>query len=109
MSQWFEDETFWDKLYPFMFPERNFAIAADEVDGILDLAGIEDGRVLDLACGPGRHAITLAKRGFRVTGVDLSTALLQKARDRARAAQVEIEWVQQDMRRFVRPETSTLP
>ena len=108
MSHWFEDENFWDKLYPFMFPEQNFAIAADEVEAILDLAGIEEGCVLDLACGPGRHVTALAKRGFRVTGVDLSYALLQKARSRARAAQVEIEWVQQDMRRFVRPEAFDL-
>ena len=108
MSQWFEDENFWNNLYPFMFPEQNFAVAADEVDAILDLAGVDKGRVLDLACGPGRHATALAKRGFRVTGVDLSYALLQKARARERAAQVEVEWVQQDMRLFVRPEAFDL-
>ena len=108
MSQWFEDENFWDRLYPFMFPEQNFAIAADEVDTILDLAGVEEGCVLDLACGPGRHATALAKRGFRVTGVDLSYALLERPGPKARAAQVEIEWVQQDMRSFVRREAFDL-
>ena len=108
MSEWFEDETFWGKLYPFLFPERRFDAAEDEVGGILDLGSIEKGDVLDLACGPGRHATALAKKGFRVTGVDLSPFLLRKARGLARAGGVDVEWVQEDMRRFVRPEAFDL-
>ena len=108
MPKWYEDETFWNKLYPFLFPERRFDAAEDEVGGILDLAGLEKGDVLDLACGPGRHATALAKKGFRVTGVDLSPFLLRKARGLARAGGVDVEWVQEDMRRFVRPEAFDL-
>ena len=87
-----------------MFSERRFEVAEDEVAGILDLVGVEGGSVLDLACGPGRHAVTLAKNGFRVTGVDLSPFLLQKAGDFALAEGVNVEWVRDDMRRFIRPE-----
>lgn len=108
MSEWFEDEVFWDRLYPFMFPECEFENAEDQVDNALDLVGLQEGYVLDLACGPGRHATALAKKDFRVTGVDLSSFLLQKARDLARAGGVSIEWVHEDMRRFVRPETFDL-
>ena len=108
MSEWFEDEAFWDGLYPFMFSDRKFEVADDQVADILDLAGLEGGSVLDLACGPGRHAAALAKRGFRVTGVDLSLSLLRRARDRARAEGVDVEWVQEDMRRFVRPDSFDL-
>jgi ubiquinone/menaquinone biosynthesis C-methylase UbiE len=53
---------------------------------LLDLLGDVRGmRVLDLACGHGRIARELARRGARVAGVDISDALL----DRARAAEVE--------------------
>ena len=59
--------------------------------------------VLDLCCGPGRFSTALARRGCRVTGVDRTPFLLNKARRRARAAKVAVEWVRQDMRDFVRP------
>ena len=108
MPDWFEDETFWNKLYPFLFTDSKLEAADSEVDSVLQLAGLEHGDVLDLACGPGRHSVALAKQGFRVTGVDLSAFLLGKARERARAHDVDIEWVQEDMRRFVRPETFDL-
>ena len=104
MAEWYEDETFWSKLYPFLFSEEKFAAAGEEVNSILNLAGIEDGQALDLACGPGRHSAALAKRGFLVTGVDLSPFLLRMARCLASAEGVDVEWLQQDMRRFVRPE-----
>lgn len=43
----------------------------------------DGGALLDVACGFGRHAIPLAQDGFRVTGVDRSTPLLEEARQRA--------------------------
>ena len=108
MSEWFEDETFWEKLYPFLFTDSKLEAAGAEVASVLELAGLERGDVLDLACGPGRHSVALAKRGFRVTGVDLSAFLLGKARERAHAENVDVEWVQEDMRRFERPEAFDL-
>ncbi len=108
MPDWFEDETFWTKLYPFLFTDSKLEAAGHEVDSVLRLAGLESGDVLDLACGPGRHSVALAKRGFHVTGVDLSASLLGRARQRARAQHVDVEWVQEDMRRFIRPESFDL-
>src|SRR5256885_1368667 len=58
------------------------------------------GRILDVACGAGRHAIELAKRGYRVTGLDLSSPLLAEARRAARQAGVKATFVQGDMRRL---------
>ena len=108
MAKWYEDDGFWDGLYPFMFSDHRFDLAKDEVNGVLDLAGLEEGDVLDLACGPGRHATVLASKGFRVTGVDLSSFLLEKAMAHARAENVQVDWVREDMRRFVRPEAFDL-
>lgn len=108
MSQWFEVEDYWEKLYPFLFPELEPETAGRVTDFVLNLVGTTNGDVLDLACGPGRYAVALAKSGFRVTGVDLSPFLLRKAIDRARDENVDVELLQDDMRDFVRPEAFDL-
>ena len=107
-TEWFADETFWEVLYPFLFTKGRFAAAAGEVEEIMHLAGIGSGTLLDLACGPGRHAVCFAKAGFNVTGVDLSRFLLRKAADHALLQHQSVEWVEQDMRSFVRPEAFDL-
>lgn len=55
-------------------------------------------RILDIGCGTGRHAIELAKRGHAVTGIDLSESLLQRAKDKARQAGLQIDFQRQDAR-----------
>jgi SAM-dependent methyltransferase len=108
MREWFENEAFWRELYPYMFDEQRFAQADEQVRKILKLTGVRRGAVLDLCCGPGRHSVVLAKRGFQVTGVDSTRFLLNKARQRARSARARVEFVQSDMRDFVRPDTYNL-
>ncbi len=103
MTQWFEDESLWIDTYPCMFSPARIAAAAEEVEPLLRLVGGKPKSILDLCCGPGRFAIPLAQRGLRVTGVDRTAFLLEKAREQAAAADVEVEWVQDDMRTFVRP------
>jgi SAM-dependent methyltransferase len=104
MAEWFEDDSFWEVLYPLMFDEARFEAATDQVEKILSLTEFGGRNVLDLCCGPGRHAILLAKRGFNVTGVDRTRFLLEKAKARAEQEGVQVEWVEQDMRDFVRPQ-----
>jgi len=62
------------------------------------LALPEGGEVLDLACGFGRHAIGMAKLGFRVTGVDFNPRYLEIAAADAAAAGVSVSWQPGDMR-----------
>ncbi len=50
------------------------------------------GRALDVGCGSGAHAVYLAKRGWRVTGVDFVDAALAEGRQRAAREGVEVEW-----------------
>lgn len=72
-----------------------------EVQFLLDLFQLPEGAsILDLGCGTGRHAIELAKRGFRVTGVDLSSGMLDQARKTAEAAGVSVEWIEADATTF---------
>lgn len=84
-----------------MFDEASFTAAEGQCDALLTLAGGADARILDLGCGPGRHAIPLAARGATVTGLDLSEHLLSQAR--AQATGVAVEWIRDDMRAFSRP------
>jgi 2-polyprenyl-3-methyl-5-hydroxy-6-metoxy-1,4-benzoquinol methylase len=55
-------------------------------------------RVLDLACGHGRISLSLARAGWRVTGLDLSERSLGLAREAAKRDGLDIEWVHGDMR-----------
>jgi SAM-dependent methyltransferase len=102
-DNWFESEALWARFFPFMFAEAQFTAAIENVPKIIALSGVTGGRVLDLACGPGRYAVPFAQAGFRVTGVDRTRFLLDKARERATQAGANIEWVEEDMREFVRP------
>lgn len=70
----------------------------EAIDGLLVLLG-DTGvhRILDAACGWGRHAIPLADAGFSVTGVDLSEFLIDEARRRARAQGVDVDFLQADV------------
>lgn len=75
-----------------------------EVDFLIEELGLPPGgSVLDVACGTGRHSVELARRGYAVTGLDLSAGMLAKAAEAGRAAGVEVEWVRADATRFARP------
>jgi SAM-dependent methyltransferase len=91
-----------------MFPEERFRLAEDQIEKILTLVGYNEGAVLDLCCGPGRHSLALAKRGIQVTAVDLSEFLLRKAKEEATKLNLEIEFVLDDMRHFVRNDSFSM-
>ena len=99
-KEWFDDDTFWRDLYPYMFSDKRFADAAAQAGKVIKLAKPNGKSILDLCCGPGRWAIPLAQKGFFVTGVDRTRFLLRVARTRAKAAKVKIDWVRADMRDF---------
>jgi 2-polyprenyl-3-methyl-5-hydroxy-6-metoxy-1,4-benzoquinol methylase len=76
MWTWFEDDTLWEKLESFLFSQfRSSEITVREAEQILTVVNPPQGAaVLDLCCGPGRHSLEFARRGFRVTGVDRTHA-----------------------------------
>src|SRR5680860_1396233 len=70
-----------------------------EVDRAIMMLRPEGGeRVLDLACGIGRHSLELRRRGFEVVGVDISPELLAMAEREAAAQSLEVSFMQADLR-----------
>jgi SAM-dependent methyltransferase len=117
--EWFNDEKFWSGFAPVMFDEARWAELSPVADGVTrmarlglydrgaaETAGAAGGcppRLLDLCCGFGRLTLEFAARGFACTGVDITTAYLETAREDAAAENLDIEFVRADMRDFVRP------
>jgi SAM-dependent methyltransferase len=94
-NDWFHDffhglaVDFWVAVAPDVGADLPFLENAFHASG---------GAILDVACGAGRHSIALARRGYEVTGVDLSTTFLDEARRRSAAEGLSIEWHRGDMR-----------
>src|SRR4030043_331270 len=55
-------------------------------------------RILDVGCGTGRHSIQLARRGYQITGVDLSESQLKRAREKAKEQGIKIVLEKHDAR-----------
>lgn len=96
---WFR-EWFNSPLYEKLYSNRNeeeAALLADLIEK--EAPRTKFPRLLDLGCGRGRHSITFAEKGYRVTGIDLSGEAIQKAEENASAKGLsEIEFVVGDMR-----------
>ena len=96
---WFE-EWFDSPLYELLYANRN----EDEANKLADLIeqkipNVDYSRIVDVGCGRGRHSITLAERGYHITGLDLSTHAIEKAkRITADRGLQNVEFIVQDMR-----------
>jgi len=97
-SAWYVDFFRSDYLnvYGHMFTEERAEKESAFVASVLDLK--PGSSVLDLCCGQGRHSVNLAKRGFKVTGLDLNPDYVELAQQAAKASKVAIETVAADMR-----------
>jgi SAM-dependent methyltransferase len=102
---WYEDEAFWSDFSGTMFS----AARAEAADRLVREAPLlrfpEQARVLDLCCGPGLFVVPLARRGYRVTGVDLSPLMLKRAEAACADAGVTARLTAADMLTFTEPES----
>jgi SAM-dependent methyltransferase len=87
---------YFDEPYEQLHPFPDETQTAEEVEALAGLLPAPPTRVLDVACGRGRHAVALARRGFDVVGVDTSPAFLAAAR--GTAPERAIEFIEGDMR-----------
>lgn len=99
MTQWYE-ALFTN--YAEKYEEESFTKGTlNEVDFIEnEIKFNKECRILDVGCGTGRHSIELAKRGYTVTGIDLSNNMLEKAKRNAKEAGVTVTFLQADARDF---------
>ena len=103
---WYEQDRFWRFMGPLLFDGNRRACAPEEVELAVNLMDLRPGSmVLDLCCGVGRHAVELACRGYRVTGVDCTREYLAEARGTAAAEGLDIDFIHADMRSFHLPQT----
>lgn len=58
-------------------------------------------KILDIGCGTGRHAIELSKRGYNVTGIDLSESQLKRAGEKAKESGLTINFLCMDARELI--------
>jgi 2-polyprenyl-3-methyl-5-hydroxy-6-metoxy-1,4-benzoquinol methylase len=121
MNEWFNDSEFWEHFAPIMFDDAHWAEVPAVADGITRLARLPlyradrdvpgnpadaaGPRCLDLCCGFGRIALELARRGFSVTGVDITESYLRTAREDADYDRISAEFVLEDVRSFKRDGT----
>jgi cyclopropane fatty-acyl-phospholipid synthase-like methyltransferase len=97
-----EWEDFFDSHAPAYMDNVFTKNTVQEVDFLLDELALPLGSyILDVGCGTGRHAVELARRGYGVTGIDISSGMLAEAQKAAREAGVKVELIHADATRFV--------
>jgi SAM-dependent methyltransferase len=102
----FNNDDYWESFKTIMFAPRRTARTVSDVENIFSLLELKPGmHVLDLCCGIGRFSLEFARRGLRVTGVDLIRVYLDQAAKQAREENLDIQWIQLNMRDFISPNT----
>ena len=86
------------EIYDSLMNDVDYESWADHYTRLLSIYGIRGGKVCECACGTGSLTLPLHRRGFQMTGVDLSREMLWQAAQKARKNGIAIPFVQQDMR-----------
>src|SRR5665811_1420331 len=97
MKKWYE--SLFDN-YGLQYDKENFVHGTlGECDFIEnEIEFNKQSRILDIGCGTGRHSIELTKRGYKVTGVDLSDSQLERAKAKATEQNLRIDFHKHDAR-----------
>jgi SAM-dependent methyltransferase len=97
MMQCFQEA--YAEMYDHLYAHKDYSGECDLITQALRQYG--SGEIKDIAdwgCGTGSHTIPLAEQGYRMTGVDLSDAMLRVAHRKAAGAGLDIHWVRGDIR-----------
>jgi 2-polyprenyl-3-methyl-5-hydroxy-6-metoxy-1,4-benzoquinol methylase len=99
MKQWYESlfENYGVKYDNEVFTQGTLG-ECDFIES--EIAHNKSLKILDIGCGTGRHSIEMTKRGYRVTGIDLSDSQLQKAGEKAAEQKLQIDFQKQDARQL---------
>lgn len=87
--------------YDILYSDKDYSAECDFVESVFHKysRGLTK-TVLDLGCGTGGHALTLVERGHKITGVDISSEMLEIGKDKAEKREVDIEFLKGDVRKL---------
>ena len=97
MKQWYEElfENYGEKYDNEVYTKGTIG----ECDFIeQEIGHNKEKKILDVGCGTGRHSIELAKRGYNVTGIDLSESQLKRAKEKASGQNLTVNFLKLDAR-----------
>ena len=86
------------ELYDELMNDVDYEGWADHYTRLLSIYGVREGKICECACGTGGLTIPLFRRGFQVTGADVSQEMLWQAAQKSRKQGASIPFVRQDMR-----------
>jgi len=87
--------------YDALYAEKDYDAECDMIEAAFRRhAGSPVRSVIDLGCGTGNHALRLARRGYNVTGLDISAEMLRKAYAKLNDATLAVDFRQGDVRYF---------
>jgi SAM-dependent methyltransferase len=85
-------------MYRIGFTPWDTGVVPEELSALIEGAdALPAGRALDVGCGTGTQSVYLAQHGWRVTGIDAVDRPLARARERAQAARVSVDWIKADV------------
>ncbi len=86
------------QVYDGLMKEVNYFAWADFYSKMMEYYGIRGGSIAECACGTGNITLPLYRKGFSITGIDISAEMLWQASQKARKEGMQIPFVRQDMR-----------
>jgi SAM-dependent methyltransferase len=93
---------YYDQIYSSFYDYKK---ECDNLEMIFSKHSMESLKeILDIGCGTGTHAIELAKRGYKVTGIDISSVMIEEAKKKAEKKNLKIDFKLQDMREITLPQ-----
>jgi SAM-dependent methyltransferase len=90
----------YSSLYDLFYQGKDYVEECKVIESFVKDLEIPVDSILDMGCGTGKHAILMAKKGYRVTGVDLSEEMISIAREKAENSKVDIRFLNGNMCNF---------
>jgi len=91
----------YSNYYDLFYQNKNYCAEANFIDSLIKKYAKQNQKtILDLGCGTGGHAFLLAKKGYRVTGIDISEKMLYIAKGKAKKSKIRVDFIKADVRNF---------